>query len=92
MFPILSATDIPEYSLRALKVLHSRLRYELTNQANRITKVWPGDGEVYKASDYLLEPFRVACCAGVGAKLQIPIQSIDKKERERTWAREQELN
>ena len=55
--PILSATDILDYSLHALKVLHCRSRHELTNQANRICEVRLGDGQVDKASDHMSEPF-----------------------------------
>ena len=73
MFPILSATDIPEYSLRALKVLRGWLRHKLNNQANQIAKVRPDDRQVYKAFDYLSKPFRVACDSGVEAKLRVPI-------------------
>ena len=44
-------------------------RHELTNQADRITKVRSGDGQVYEVSHYLSEPFRVADLSRVGAKL-----------------------
>ena len=59
--------------LRALKVLHDRLRHEQTNQANRISEVQPGDSEVFKDFDYLSETFWVACSSRVGAKLHIPM-------------------
>ena len=48
--------------------------HELTNQADGVTEVWPGDGQVYEASDYLSEPFRVADLSGVGAKLHGSVQ------------------
>ena len=35
---------------------------------------WPGDGQVYEASDYLSEPFWVANLSGIGAKLDGSIQ------------------
>ena len=73
-FLVLSATDIPEYQLRTLKMLHGWMHHELTNPADRIAEAWPSDGQVYKASDYLSKPFQVACHSKVGAKLHIPIQ------------------
>ena len=50
------------------------LHHELTNQADQVTKVRPGDGQVYEASDYLSEPRRVAYLSGVRAKLEGSIQ------------------
>ena len=55
-------------------MLHSWTRHELTNQSDQITEVWSDDGQIDKASDDLSEPFRVACCSGVKAKLHIPVQ------------------
>ena len=60
--------DILEYALRALKVLHGWSRHELTNHSECIVEVWLGNGQVYKAFNYLLEPFQVASLSGVGAK------------------------
>ena len=37
--PVLTATDIPEYALCELKMLHGLLRHALTNQADRIVDV-----------------------------------------------------
>ena len=50
------------------------LRHKFTNQADLITQVRSGDGQVYEGSDYLLEPFRVASYSGVGAKFDIHVQ------------------
>ena len=60
--------------MHALKVLHSQMHHKLTDQFDRIAEVRPGDGQVYKASDYLSKPCRVACHFGVGEKFHIPMQ------------------
>ena len=66
---VLSAADIPEYALHALKVLLGWPHHELTNQADRIAEVRSSDSQVYEASYYLSEPFLVADLSGLGAKL-----------------------
>ena len=67
--PVLSATYVPKYALRTLKVLLGRSRHELTDHPDRITEVGSGDGQVYEPSDNLSEPRRVAYLPGVGTKL-----------------------
>mgnify|MGYP007117652608 CR=1 FL=1 len=60
--------------MRELKVLKGRMCHKLIDKFDQITEVHSGDGQIGKASDYLSEPFRVACHSGLGAKLHILVQ------------------
>ena len=72
--PVRSATNVPGYVLRALKVLFGWPRHELINQADRIAEVWSSDSQVYEASDNLSKPFQVSTLLGVGGKLHGSVQ------------------
>ena len=55
-------------------MLLGRSRHELTNNPDRVFEVGSGDGEVYEASDYLLEPRQVEYLSEIGAELDGSIQ------------------
>ena len=57
-----------------MKVLLGRSRHELTDHPDRITEVGSGDCQVYKASDNLSEPGRIAHLSGVETKFDGSIQ------------------
>ena len=57
-----------------MKVLLGRSCHELTDHPDRVTEGGSGDCQVYKVSDNLSEPLRVAYLSGIGAKLDGSIQ------------------